>query len=144
MQPSDILLLNGAHGTGKTVACLNAATMGLKISDNSRVVFCCSNKNGLLGTLELIKKNDRHINNVSLLLSNLTVVANENKQEIEGIFSERLLEQQAMLLFMQQYATNPKYAQVIDLIRRTKAAEKLLRVIVKTRDGLLIDPKKDD
>jgi hypothetical protein len=33
---------------------------------------------------------------------------------------------------------------VIDLIKRTKAAEKLLQVIVKTRDGLLIDPKNDE
>lgn len=144
MQPSDILLLNGAHGTGKTITCLNAASMALKISDESRIVVCCNDQNALLGMLELIKRHDRQIHAVGHLLSNLTIVANQDKQLIEGMFTDRLIEQQAMHLFMQQYAQNSKYSQVIDLIRRTKAAERLLQLIVKTRDGQLIDPKNDE
>lgn len=79
MQPSDIMVINGAHGTGKTIVCLNAATMALKINDESRILLCCPNKTALIGMLELIKKNDRYIHNVGSLLSNLTIIANQDK-----------------------------------------------------------------
>jgi phosphate starvation-inducible protein PhoH len=64
MQPSDILLINGAHGTGKTIAALNAACMALKISDESRVLLCTPDEVSLIGMLNLIKRRDKYLNNV--------------------------------------------------------------------------------
>ena len=110
MQPSDILVINGAHGTGKTVACLNAASMALKINDDSRVVICCPTQTLLVGVMDLIKRSDKYITNVSQLLSNLTIVANEDKQSLNEIATQCLLEEKAMYLFTQQYASDPNYA----------------------------------
>jgi hypothetical protein len=64
MQPSDILLINGAHGTGKTITSLNAACMALKISDESRVILCTPDDVTLQGMLNLIKRRDKYIHNV--------------------------------------------------------------------------------
>jgi predicted Rossmann fold nucleotide-binding protein DprA/Smf involved in DNA uptake len=136
-------LLNGAPGTGKTTACLNLATMAAKSSEEARVLFCCTSTSSLIGVLQLIKRGDKHINHVNHLLNHLTIIT-EDRQSTEGLFPELLLEQKAMTLFMQQYSSNPKYSQLIDLIRRTKAAERLLQVTVKTRDGVLIDPQGSD
>lgn len=55
------MLVNGASGTGKTIACLNAACMAMKIHDESRVVLCLPNNGTVLGVLELIKNGDKYI-----------------------------------------------------------------------------------
>ena len=103
MQPSDILLLNGAHGTGKTIACLNAACMALKMSDESRVVLCCPDETALIGTLTLIKRRDRFIQDSSQLLANLTVVAGECREALGEAFTSFFVEQKAMLQFTREY-----------------------------------------
>lgn len=75
MQPSDIMLINGAHGTGKTITCLNVASMLMKSSDEARVLLCYPNQSVLAGVLALIYRGDKYISNSSHLLNNLTIVA---------------------------------------------------------------------
>ena len=79
MQPSDVMLLNGASGTGKTIACLNAACMTMKISDESRVIICVPSACMVIGILDLIKRECKYINHIEQILNNLTIITLEEK-----------------------------------------------------------------
>ena len=77
------MLINGASGTGKTIACLNATCMAMKINDESRVVLCLPNSGIVHGVLQLIKRGDKYIQNVENLLNNLTIITDNKDNNLD-------------------------------------------------------------
>ena len=75
MQPSDIALIGGESGTGKTLTCLNIVTMTAKVP-SARVVFCSPNSRILSETLKIVRSQRKTVlKDIAHLLNNLTIIS---------------------------------------------------------------------
>ena len=90
MQPSDIALIGGESGTGKTLTCLNIVTMTAKVPA-TRVIFCTPNSRILAETLKIVKSQRRTIlKDIAHLLNNLTIISDEKPSD--NVFTNLSLE----------------------------------------------------
>ena len=90
MQPSDIVLIGGESGTGKTFTCLNIATMIANLKDG-KLVYCAPNSRILAETLNLIKNGRKSVmKDISQLLNNLTIIT--EKKPSDKLFANLTLE----------------------------------------------------
>ena len=100
MQPSDIILIGGESGTGKTFTCLNIATMIANLQDG-KLVYCAPNSRMLEETLNLIKNARKSaMKDIANLLNNLTIIS--DKKPSDKLFTNMTLEQKTLLSYLDE------------------------------------------
>ena len=98
MQPSDIVLIGGESGTGKTFACLNIATMVANLQDR-KLVYCSPNSRMLTETLTLLKQGKKsQSKNIANLLNSMTIISDSIPED--KTFTHLTLEQKTLLSYL--------------------------------------------
>ena len=99
MQPSDIALIGGESGTGKTMTCLNILTMTAKVP-SARVIFCSPNSQMLSETLKIMRQQRKAVlKDIAHLLNNMIIISDEKPSD--KLFTNLSLEQKALLKFLE-------------------------------------------
>lgn len=100
MQPSDIALIGGESGTGKTLTCLNIVTMTAKVP-SARVIFCSPNSRMMAETLKMVRQQRKSVlKDIAHLLNNMTIISDEKPSD--KLFTNLSLEQKTLLRFLEK------------------------------------------